>query len=178
MTKRTLIGLLTILCVAFVSCKDDDGFSDSQIAGYWKQIEVSIDGMSQNLTPQETNTSMFIEPNGVYRLYDGSSDIEHGGTWILTDEDWLTMSMNKISGKNVDGSYRYEQIPIRFTVLQAGSDVLEIRIKTTLGKRKTTVMFNQMEQDSTPETAEEALELDTLNKTMHTYIYKFKRTNQ
>lgn len=178
MNKRTLIGLFIALCAAFVSCKDDDGFSDSQITGYWKQIEVSVDGVQQSLTAKKTNTSMFIEPNGVYRLYDGELDVQHGGTWILTDDDWLTMSMNKVSGKNVDGSFRYEQIPIRFTVQQAGSDVLELRIKTTLSKRKTTVMFNQMEQDVTPDNQEDALALDTQNKTMHTYIYKFKRTNQ
>ena len=88
----------------------------------------------------------------------------------------LKMSMDKIAGKNSsDNSYRYTQVLVRFTITHLEGNEMELRIKTFLGERKKTVMFSQMEQDPTPATPEEAMELDKKNKELHTYTYQFRR---
>ena len=85
------------------------------------------------------------------------------------------MSMDKITGMNTsDSTYRYGQVLVRFTILNVDKDNLEIRIKTTLEERKKTILFTRMVQD-TIVSGEQALLLDTQNKEMHTYIYRFKK---
>ena len=109
-------------------------------------------------------------------MFDPCAEKEHAGTWLVTEEDWLTMSMDKIAGKNTsDGSYRYTPVTVRFTIIRLDGDEMELRIKTFLGERKKTVMFSQMEQDSQPATPEEALELDTKNKEeLHSLFFELR----
>lgn len=176
MNSKILLSCFMTLLLLATSCKKDDSFSGGDLTGFWVQQSVSVDGVTQPLNSCEAATSLLFETNGIYRMFDACMNTEHGGTWIVSDKNWLTMSLNKVMGKSADGTFRYGQIPIRFTILQASNDILTVRIKDTLGKRKVMVMFNQMEQDQKPATSEEAMELDTANKTMHTYIYTFKKT--
>ena len=117
----------------------------SGLSGYWKQV-AAYDNGEVCSTDKEEN------------------------------KDWLNMSMDKIAGKNSsDNSYRYTQVLVRFTITHLEGNEMELRIKTFLGERKKTVMFSQMEQDPTPATPEEAMELDKKNKELHTYTYQFRR---
>ena len=165
---------LVILLFTFSSCSEDEDYAND-LSGYWKQV-AAFDNGQQCSTDKESNLSVLFEANGVYRMFDPCSEKEHAGTWIVSDKDWLTMSMDKIAGKNTsDGSYRYTPVTVRFTITRLDGDYMELRIKTFLGERKKTIMFSQMEQDSQPATPEEALELDAKNKELHTYTYQFRR---
>ncbi|WP_455584048.1 hypothetical protein [Bacteroides sp.] len=175
--KRVVYLLLGIILISIVSCDDDTDLSPL-LSGFWKQTQVFIDDESVNLSEGELNTSLLVEANGVYRLYDGVTQKEHPGTWLLSDENWFNLSMDKIQGKNTDGSYRFGQVLVRFTVVNVNDNEMELRIKTYLFERKLTVMFNLMEQDDTSGmSGEEKLELDTQNKRLHTYRYVFKKVN-
>lgn len=171
--NKYLLGLVFLLFI-FSSCSKDEDFAN-ELPGYWKQVAAYDDGELCS-TDKENNLSILFEANGVYRMFDPCAEKEHAGTWLVTDEDWLTMSMDKIAGKNTsDGSYRYTPVTVRFTIIRLDGDEMKLRIKTFLGERKKTVMFSQMEQDSQPATPEEALELNTKNKELHTYTYQFRR---
>jgi len=174
MKKLKLLAFITILSVAFLSCGDEKDLSQD-LAGLWKQDEVLVDGTPAQLNDCEKEVTLLLEANGVYRMFDTCSSMEHSGTWIFSDKEWLNMSMDKITGMNSsDGTYRYGQVLVRFTILNVDNSNLEIRIKTTLGERKKTIQFTQMIQD-TIVTGEQALLLDTKNKEMHSYIYRFKK---
>ena len=171
--KKTIYSLL-LLSVFLCSCTEKEDFADN-LSGYWIQEEALSDGISV-MTEEERQLTILFEANGIYRMYDPCYKMEHAGTWLISDGDWLNMSMDKIIGVNSsDGSYRYGQVMVRFTILQLTTDVMELRIKTFLGERKKTIMFSQMEQDPSILDPDEAIALDTENKKTHTYIYKFRR---
>ena len=65
------------------SCKEKDVDLSPQLIGHWQQSQISIDGKDSLLTAGELNTSLFIEANGTYRLYDGIRNTEHKGTWLF-----------------------------------------------------------------------------------------------
>ena len=155
------------------SCKEKDIDLSPQLIGHWQQSQISIDGKDSLLTAGELNTSLFIEANGTYRLYDGIRNTEHKGTWLFSDGDWMNMSMDKLQ------STKFGQVLVRFTVLKVNNESMELRIKTFLYERKLTVMFNYMDQDvTTGMSGEELMALDTENKELHSYIYVFKKLNQ
>jgi len=169
--KYIIISLIIITLAS--SCKKDVVDLSSSLIGNWQQRHVSIDGKDSTLTAGELNTSLVIEANGVYRLYDGVRNVQHQGTWLFSDGDWLNMSMDKLQ------TSKFGQVLVRFTVLQVNSESMELRIKTFLFERKLTVMFNYMDQDvTTGMTGEELMALDTKNKELHTYVYVFKKINQ
>jgi len=169
--KYIIISLIIITLAS--SCKKDVVDLSSSLIGNWQQSHVSIDGKDSTLTAGELNTSLVIEANGVYRLYDGVRNVQHQGTWLFSDGDWLNMSMDKLQ------TSKFGQVLVRFTVLQVNSESMELRIKTFLYERKLTVMFNYMNQDvTTGMTGEELMALDTKNKELHTYVYVFKKINQ
>lgn len=175
--KKVTYLLWGILILSVISCKDEVDLS-SQLPGFWRQDRVYIDEVPVELSAGERNTSLFMESNGVYRLFDGATRKEHPGTWLFSDEEWLNMSMDKIQGKNTDGSYRLGQVLVRFTLLNVSDNEMELRIRTYLFERKLTVMFNLMKQDDTTGMSEnELLELDTQNKRLHVYRYVFKKVN-
>ena len=177
MNKLKIPVFLAILIFVFLSCKDEKDLSGS-LTGYWKQEEIIIDNQSQILSNAERNTSILLEINGVYRLFDGVNAVEHEGTWLFSDGDWLNMSVDKIQGKNQDNTYRFNQVLVRFSILKVSNEFLELRIKTFSYERKLTVMFNLLSQDDTSGlTDEEKLALDSQNKVQHTYRYLFKRVN-
>lgn len=169
--------LLSLLGLIVCSCSDDVQ-ADSLLPGLWQQEQVFVDGVACDLSEGEAATTVFIESNGVYRLFDGTTSTVHPGTWLVSDDNWLNMSMDKIQGKNNDGTYRFGQYLVRFTIEKVTATELELRIRTYLRERKLTVMFNLIGSDNTDGmTGEELLELDTLNKQLHTYRYVFKKVN-
>ena len=171
--NKYLLGLVFLLFI-FSSCSKDEDLA-SGLSGYWKQV-AAYDNGELCSTDKEENLSILFEANGVYRMFDPCLEKEHAGTWLVTDKDWLNMSMDKIAGKNSsDNSYRYTQVLVRFTITHLEGNEMELRIKTFLGERKKTVMVSQMEQDPPPATPEEAMELDKKNKELHTYTYQFRR---
>lgn len=171
--NKYLLGLVFLL-FTFSSCSEDQNFTN-ELSGYWQQVAAYDDGELCS-TEKEEHLSILFEANGMYRMFDPCSEKEHAGTWLVTDENWLSMSMDKIAGINSsDGSYRYTPVLTRFTITRLEGNEMELRIKTFLGERKKSIMFSQMEQDSQPVSPEEALELDTKNKELHTYTYQFRR---
>lgn len=176
--KRYFTALFTTLSLmasmTFSGCSDDNDFEET-LPGQWQLTAAYDDGEPTDENAGDNLTILF-ESNGIYRMYDPVSAVSHYGTWILYDEGWLTMSMDKITGKNTsDGSYRFSQVPVRFTILRLEGDNLELRISTFLEERKKTIMFTQLPQDVTPTDPQEAMELDKANKQLHTYTYHFKR---
>lgn len=172
--RKTINFLLLLLPFFLFACADKEEFT-GELSGHWIQVEALSDGVSV-MTEEERQLTILFEANGIYRMYDPCCKKEHAGTWLVSDGDWLNMSMDKIIGRNSsDGSYRYGQVLVRFTILQLTDEVLELRIKTFLGERKKTIMFSQMEQDSSVLEPDEALALDTANKETHTYEYRFRR---
>jgi len=178
MRKTLLIISVGLLPIYFFSCEKKEKDLSPQLAGTWQQEQIFVDDTPQILSPGELNTYFMMDANGVYRLFDGVKNQEHPGTWLFSDGDWLNLSMDKIQGQNKDGSYKFGQILVRFTILNVNVNDLELRIKTFLFERKLTVMFTLMDQDNTTGmTGEQLLALDTKNKQEHTYRYIFKKAN-
>lgn len=177
MKIRFYMFLSSLLLINLFSCKEDVDLSP-QLAGLWKQERVIVDDVDQPLTANELNTTLLMELNGVYRLFDGTTAKEHPGTWLFSDGDWLNMSMDKIQGTVSPGNYKFGQVLVRFTILKVDATTMELRIKTFLFERKLTVMFNLMAQDDTSGmTGEQLMALDTENKKTHIYRYIFKKVN-
>ncbi len=177
--KKSLYFIIAgCFALFFTTCDEDDKDLSTTLQGYWKQEQVYIDDVSQDLSAGELNTSLLIEANGVYRLFDGVENKLHHGTWLFSDGDWMNLTMDKIQNKNTDGSYTFGQVLVRFTILKADASTLDLRIKTYLFERKETVMFNLIGlDDTTGMTGEQKMALDTKNKEQHTYRYVFKKAN-
>jgi len=166
--KKLIFLLLMIFLTLSPGCKKDSGFPDL-ISGFWAQESITEDGIPVELSDCELSTRLLIEQNGIYRLYSSCDVKERAGTWIITNETMLDLSMDRWNGSN-----KYEPYPVRFTILQMDDTVLEIRIKTFIGDRKKIVLFTPLAQDNlTGLTPEQLLELDRQNKTLRTYIYRF-----
>lgn len=167
MKKLLIPGLLLVLWWLAGCAKQEE--PSPIISGFWRQVAISEDGVPLELNPCEQSTRLLIEANGVYRLYSSCDEIQRSGTWLITGETMLDLSMDRWNGSN-----KYEPYPMRFTILELSENLLEIRIKAFIGDRKKTVMFTPVEQDNTTGmTPEEILALDRHNKTLRTYIYKF-----
>lgn len=170
--------LFTLIFVLLLSSCGSEDDTAMLVAGHWRQAQVFVDDQAQSIDGAQANTSLFMEPGGIYRLYDGTTGTTHAGTWLVSDGDWLNMSLDKIQGVNSDGTYRFGQYLVRFTILKVDNRELELRIRTYLRERKHTVMFNLIGRDNTDGmTGEELLELDTKNKEQHTYRYIFTKVN-
>ena len=177
--RRGLGRCLLILssAVTLFACEKEVDRSD-ELTGLWEQQQIYIDDQAQNMSDGELATSLFLEGNGIYRLYDGVNKKEHAGTWLFSDGEWLNLSLDKIQRKNADGSLVIGQVLVRFTIFNLNDDTLELRIRTYLYERKASIMFNLMAQDDTTGmTNEEKIELDKMNKELHTYRYVFKKAD-
>lgn len=167
MNKLTIIFLVFILALS-PGCEKDSVYPDL-ISGFWSQEAILEDGAAVEMSDCEKSTRLLIEQNGIYRLYSSCDPDVRSGTWLITNEDWLDLSMDRWNGSN-----KFEPYPVRFTILRLSETELEIRIKTFIGDRKRIVMFTPQLQDNLAgKTAEELLELDRYNKTLRTYIYRF-----
>lgn len=167
MNKLTIIFLAFILALS-PGCEKDADYPDL-ISGFWSQEAILEDGAAVEMSDCEKSTRLLIEQNGIYRLYSSCDAAVRSGTWLITNEDWLDLSMDRWNGSN-----KYEPYPVRFSILRLSETELEIRIKTFIGDRKRIVMFTPRVQDILAgKTAEELLELDRYNKTLRTYIYRF-----
>lgn len=167
MNKLTYLFLILIL-VFSPGCQKDAGYP-GLISGFWAQEAILEDEVPVDLSDCEKSTRILIEQNGIYRLFSSCDDLERAGTWIITNENMLDLSMDRWNGSN-----KYEPYPVRFTILQLSETEMEIRIKTFIGDRKKLVLFTPLAQDVlTGKTPEQLLELDRYNKTLRTYTYRF-----
>ena len=167
MNKLTYL-FLTLILVFSPGCQKDAGYPDL-ISGFWAQEAILEDEIPVELSDCEKSTRILIEQNGIYRLYSSCDELERAGTWIITNENMLDLSMDRWNGSN-----KYEPYPVRFTILQLSETEMEIRIKTFIGDRKKIVLFTPLAQDTlTGKTPEQLLELDRYNKTLRTYTYRF-----
>jgi len=166
--NKLLIPLLILVFALFPSCEKETDYSKT-ITGFWAQEAILEDGVEIPMSACEQSTRLLVEQNGIYRLYSSCDTLERAGTWIVTNEDMLDLSMDHWNGSN-----KYEPYPVRFTILELTGSVMEIRIKTFIGNRKELVMFTPVDQDIlTGKTPEEILELDRYNKSLKTYIFRF-----
>lgn len=168
--RYTIIFTL-IAGLVLVGCNDsDDNLYDEMLPGFWKQESISVDGETQQLSDCEQSVRLLIERNGIYRLFSTCDDKVRAGTWLLTENNTLDLTMDRRRGNN------FEPYPIRFTILDNNDTQLEIRIKTFVDERKRTVMFTPLPPDNLEGmTPEEILELDFYNKQLKTYIYRFTK---
>ncbi len=164
-----LIWLFLVLALAILpACEKDPGYTD-RMAGFWEQEAILEDGTAVELSDCERSTRLLIEQNGIYRLYSSCDAAQRSGTWIVTNTDMLDLSVDRWNGSN-----KYEPYPVRFTILKLTASEMEIRIKTFIGDRKKLVLFTPAALDvTTGWTPAQLLELDRINKTLRTYIYRF-----
>jgi len=163
-----IISSLLIFLLMFSSCKKDTD-NISLLPGFWTQESILEDGNPVTMSACEQSTRLLIEQNGIYRMYSSCDDQQRYGTWIITGNTKLDMSLDHWNGSN-----KYESFPVRFTIVKLTGTELEIRVKTYIGERKKTVMFTPLPQDVlTGKTPEELLQLDRYNKTLKTYTYRF-----
>jgi hypothetical protein len=165
----------TFLIISFAlisSCEKPLDYA-GKFPGFWQQTAILENGSPVALSPCEQEVRMLVEKNGIYRLYSSCDTLQRYGTWIITNDDMLDLSMDHWNGSN-----KYEPYPVRFTVTKLSGSELEIRIKTFVGDRKKLVLFTPMAQDITAgKTAEELLALDRENKVLKTYIFRFTKQN-
>ncbi len=173
------ILLFFMLMVSLAACKKEST-DTSLINGLWIQTQVTEDGNVVALQDCEKQLKLLIEQNGIYRLYNPCNSTLRYGTWIITGDNMLDMSLDRWDGKSKFGeTMKYEPFPVRFTITQLSDNKLEIRIKTYIGYRKSYVMFTPIPQeDLSGKTPEELLQIDRTNKTLVTYIYTFEKTSQ
>ncbi|MFN8134448.1 MAG: lipocalin family protein [Bacteroidales bacterium] len=163
-----LIPSLLIFLLMFSSCKKETD-NISLLPGFWTQESITEDGNPVTMSACEQSTRLLIEQNGIYRMYSSCDGQQRYGTWIITGNTMLDISLDHWNGSN-----KYESFPVRFTILKLTGTEMEIRVKTYIGERKKTVMFTPVEQDVlTGKTPEELLQLDRYNKTLKTYTYRF-----
>lgn len=166
--KKLIFPILMIILALSTGCGKDAGYPDL-ISGFWAQESILEDGTPVDMNSCEQSTRLLIEQNGVYRLHSSCDDKERSGTWLISGETMLDLSMDRWNGSN-----KYEPYPVRFTILMLSDTELEIRIKTFIGDRKKIVLFTPLVQDNlTGMTPDELLELDRYNKTLRTYTYRF-----
>lgn len=169
--KQKLLLLFLILLVFGTGCEEELTDNTDLLTGYWAQAAILEDGAEITLSDCESSTRLLIEQNGIYRLFSSCDTIDRAGTWLITDDTILDLSMDRWNGNN-----SYEPYPIRFTLLSLTDQEMEIRIKTFIGERKKMVMFTPVPQDSLELlTDQEVLALDRYNKTLKTWVYRFTK---
>lgn len=167
MNRLIFLILVSVLAIS-PGCKKDSGYPDL-ISGFWAQESILSDGNPAEMSECELSTRLLVEPNGIYRLYSSCDDRQRSGTWIITGDNMLDLSMDRWNGSN-----KYEPYPVRFSILNLTETEMEIRIKTFIGDRKKLVLFTPLPQDTlSGKTPAELLELDRINKTLRTYTYRF-----
>lgn len=84
----------------FCSCQDE-GFEESAVAGLWKQVSVTEDGMEIDLTPEQQSCQLLIDPNGICRYYHqafktyANNPTTFYGTWSILDGQWINFNTDK-----------------------------------------------------------------------------------
>jgi hypothetical protein len=141
MTKLIVPFLILVMALS-AGCEKEADYAD-QISGFWAQEAILEDGSPVELSACELSTRLLIEQNGIYRLYSSCDTKERSGTWIITNETMLDLSMDRWNGSN-----KYEPYPVRFTITNLSDAAMEIRIKTFIGDRKRLVMFTPVAQDN------------------------------
>jgi len=163
--------LFTLLAgLLLTGCNADDNLKEEMLPGYWSQVAIIIDEQSIELSECEQSVRLLFERNGIYRLYSSCDNMVRAGTWLISDDKILDLTMDRRRGNN------YEPYPVRFTILEISENNLEIRIRTFVDERKRTVMFTPIPPDDlTGLTPEEILEIEFYNKQLKTYIYRFTK---
>ena len=168
--NKFILPMLMLLLALLPGCAKDPE-NPGLISGFWEQEAILEDGTPVELSACEQSTRLLIEPNGIYRLHSSCDATDRAGTWLITGETMLDLSMDRWNG-----STKYEPYPVRFTIIKLTENELEIRIKTFIGDRKKLVLFTPAAQDVVSGlSAEQLLELDRLNKTLRTYTYRFAK---
>lgn len=166
--KHLTITIL-ILSITLLSGCEEEVLNSDLLPGFWVQEAIYEDDNPLPMSDCESSVRLLIEQNGVYRLQSSCDSMERSGTWLISNDSILDLSMDRWNGSN-----SYEPYPIRFTILQLSDLELEIRIKTFVGERKKMVLFTPVQQDSIQNLSDqEILDLDRYNKTLLTYRYRF-----
>lgn len=168
--KQLKIPILLLMLFSIIGCEEELDHTDI-FSGFWVQESILENDNALVMSQCETSARLLVEPNGVYRLHSSCDTMERSGTWIISNDSILDLSMDRWNGSN-----SYEPYPVRFTMTKLTDEEMELRIKTFIGDRKKLVMFTPVQQDSISNlTDEEILELDRFNKTLKTYIYRFTK---
>ncbi len=111
MTKQIFTIFLAVILVVLTGC-EEEAENMGLLNGFWAQETILEDGVSVELSECEASTRLLIEQNGVYRLYSSCDTMERSGTWWITNDSILDLSMDRWNGSN-----SYEPYPVRFTML-------------------------------------------------------------
>jgi hypothetical protein len=170
--KQLTITLLLLSFALFTGCEEEILTSDL-LPGFWVQEAIYENDNPVAMSDCESSVRLLIEQNGVYRLQSSCDTMERSGTWLITNDSILDLSIDRWNGSN-----SYEPYPVRFSILQLSDLELEIRIKTFIGERKKMVFFTPLPQDSIQNLSDqEILDLDRYNKTLLTYRYRFGKND-
>ena len=168
---QNMLPLFLFFMILCTGCEETLTENTGLLPGYWAQEAILEDGEAISMTDCESSTRLLIEQNGIYRLFSSCDTMDRSGTWLITNDTILDLSMDQWNGNN-----SYEPYPIRFTMLSLTEQEMEIRIKTFIGERKKMVMFTPHPQDSLELlTDEEVLALDRYNKTLKTWVFRFTK---
>lgn len=99
-TYRFFILIITLSII--VSCKKDV-FEESAMAGLWKQVSITEDGVPMTLTSEQESCQLLLEANGACRYYhqsfimynNGSGPTKFYGTWSMLDGKWINFTTEK-----------------------------------------------------------------------------------
>lgn len=94
--------ILAFAVLLFGAC-ENDGFTEEQAVGLWKQVSVTEDGVEMTLTQEQQDCKLLLEPNGMLRYYhkafasynNGTGPTEFYGTWSLLDGQWINFTTDK-----------------------------------------------------------------------------------
>lgn len=166
--KQFTITILLLFLAFLTGCEEEITNTDL-LPGFWVQEAIFEDDAQLTMSDCESSVRILIEQNGVYRLQSSCDTMERSGTWFITNDSILDLSIDRWNGSN-----KYEPYPVRFSILQLSDLELELRIKTFIGERKKMVFFTPLPQDSIQDLSDqEILDLDRYNKTLITYTYRF-----
>lgn len=94
--------ILAFAVLLFGAC-ENDGFTEEQAVGLWKQVSVTEDGVELTLTQEQQDCKLLLEPNGMLRYYhkvfanynSGTGPTAFYGTWSMLDGQWINLTTDK-----------------------------------------------------------------------------------
>lgn len=95
--------IFTLTIILFFSSCNKNTIDESLVAGLWKQVSVTEDGIPMALTPQQDSCKLLVDANGVYRCYhesfasynNGNGPTSFYGTWSILDGTWINFTTDK-----------------------------------------------------------------------------------
>lgn len=123
--------IILAFAVLFLSACENDGFTEEQAVGLWKQVSVTEDGVEMTLTQEQQDCKLLLEPNGMLRYYhkvfvnynSGTGPTAFYGTWSMLDGQWINLTTDKwqmVAALSADSS----KITLKTKLYAIGNDTV------------------------------------------------------